>query len=40
LPDIICELQQRDFTTSVTARHLGIELGKTIEDTMRETPKN
>jgi hypothetical protein len=36
-PELIHELKQCDFTTPDTMRYLSIEVGKTIEDIMRET---
>jgi hypothetical protein len=36
-PALIQDFQHRGFTTPSSMRHLGIELGKSIEDTMQET---
>jgi hypothetical protein len=36
LPELIQELQQRGFTTPDTIRHLDIELGKTMRETMQK----
>jgi hypothetical protein len=36
-PALIQELQHKGFATPDSMKHLGIELGKTMEDTMRET---
>jgi hypothetical protein len=36
-PDLLQQLQQKGFKTPDYMRHLGIELGKTMENTVRET---
>jgi hypothetical protein len=36
-PALVQDFQHKGFTTPNSIRHLGIELSKTIEDTMRET---
>jgi hypothetical protein len=36
-PALIQDFQLRGFTTPNRMRHLGIELSKSIEDTMQET---
>jgi hypothetical protein len=36
-PDLLQQLQQKGFETPDNMRHLGIELGKTVDSTMRET---
>jgi hypothetical protein len=36
-PSLILDLQQKGFSTPNSMRHLGIELAKTIEETVRET---